>query len=389
MTAIRTTRQLVAALGLGAPQDPIDVTVIFPAYNEVENIPGCYDEIAPVLTAAKLDWEFIFVDDGSSDDTWDAIRLLSEKDSRIRGLRHRRNSGKAAALANGITYARGRIVAICDADLQYDALDVLRVIEQAGVGFEAVTAAKVLRKDPLSKRLPSKFFNVFVRRMTGVQLHDMNAGLKAFSYDAANELVRYGYGELHRFFMVILAVKGYSVHEVPVESRPRVAGTSKYGLERYLRGAMDFLTVFFLSGYLERPLHLFGGMGVFLVAAGTLPLLYVLASNLFSFPYPGGGTLFSLGALMVMSGVQFFGVGLVAEMVGNLEGAVRSKGKVSEVIGIERRSSRSSTAGVVVDRREIRDDLIRIEHEGDNRELRADMADVADDGDEIARNRRS
>lgn len=349
---IRTTRELVAALGLGAPQDPIDVTIVLPAYNEVDNVPGSYEEIVAVMRTSGLDYEFIFVDDGSCDGTWEAISELAQNDTRVRGLRHRQNSGKASALANGITYARGRIVAIVDADLQYHAIDVLRVIEQAGVGYEAVTARKVMRKDRLTKRLPSKFFNTFVRRMTGVKLHDMNAGLKAFSYEAANELVRYGYGELHRFFMVILAVKGYSVHEVEVESRPRVAGTTKYGTERYMRGAMDFLTIVFLSGYLERPLHLFGGIGVALMATGTFFATYTIAGNLFGFSYPGGGTFFSFGALMILTGIQLFGVGFVAEMIGNLEGSVRSKGKVSEVIGIERRSNRSSSAGVVVDRRE-------------------------------------
>lgn len=360
---VRTTRELVAALGLGAPQDPIDVTIVLPAYNEVDNVPGSYDEITAALQPTGLDYEFIFVDDGSCDGTWDAISELSAKDTRVRGLRHRQNSGKASALANGITYARGRIVAIVDADLQYDACDVLRVIEQAGVGYDAVTACKVLRKDRLTKRLPSKFFNTFVRRMTGVKLHDMNAGLKAFSYEAANELVRYGYGELHRFFMVILAVKGYTVHEIPVESRPRIAGTTKYGAERYMRGAMDFLTVVFLSGYLERPLHLFGGIGVALMAIGTLLNTYFIAGNLFGFTYPGGGTLFSVGALMILTGIQLFGVGFVAEMIGNLEGAVRSKGRVSEVIGIERRSNRASAANVVVDRREQADHQIVIERE--------------------------
>ncbi len=371
---VRTTRELVAALGLGAPQDPIDVTIVLPAYNEVDNIQGSYDEISEVLQTTALDYEFIFVDDGSCDGTWEAISDLAAKDTRVRGLRHRQNSGKASALANGITYARGRIVAIVDADLQYDAADVLRVIEQAGVGYDAVTAAKVLRKDRLTKRIPSKFFNTFVRNMTGVKLHDMNAGLKAFSYEAANELVRYGYGELHRFFMVILAIKGYSVHEIPVESRPRVAGITKYGAERYLRGAMDFLTVIFLSGYMERPLHLFGGIGVGLIGTGTLLVSYTLAGNLFGFPYPGGGTLFSVGALMILTGIQLFGVGFVAEMIGNLDGAVRSKGKVSEVIGIERRSRRTSAANVVVDRREGRDHQIVIEREG------ADSVPVDDPG---------
>lgn len=376
---IRTTRELVAALGLGVPQDPIDVTVIFPAFNEVVGVPASYEQIGPVIAAAGLDYELLFVDDGSADGTWEAIQCLAEKDARVRGLRHRRNAGKASALSNGITYARGKIVAIVDADMQYDPADVLRVIEQVGVGYDAVTARKVQRKDRLSKRLPSYVFNLFVRRMTGVQLHDMNAGLKAFSYEAANELVRYGYGELHRFFMVILAVKGYSIHEIEVQSRPRTGGRTKYGMERYLRGAMDFLTVFFLSGYLERPLHLFGGTGVTLIGAGTLTLTFTMATRLLGGAIQPGGTTVSIAALMILTGVQLFGVGLIAEMVGNLENSARSKGKVSDVIGVERRSNRAPSAGVRVDRRQSAEDLLELGHDLDRGHGRRSIED-----DEVA-----
>lgn len=362
---IRTTRQLVAALGLGVPQDPIDVTVIFPAYNEVEGVPASYEQIGPVIAAAGLDYELLFVDDGSCDGTWEAIQELAEKDTRVRGLRHRRNAGKASALANGITYARGQIIAICDADMQYDPADVLRVIEQVGFGYDAVTARKVQRKDRIMKRFPSYFFNLFVRRATGVKLHDMNAGLKAFSYEAANELVRYGYGELHRFFMVILAMKGYSIHEIEVESRPRTGGHTKYGAERYLRGAMDFLTVFFLSGYLERPLHLFGGAGITFIGGGAFVLTFTVFARLLNLPWQPGGTTFSVAALMMLTGVQLFGIGLIAEMVGNLENSARSTGKVSEVIGVERRSNRAAATGVRVDRRQSAEDLLALGHDLD------------------------
>ena len=262
---VRATQRLAGALGLGDPQipmDPIDVTVVLPAYNEAESIRGSYEEINAVMKVTGLDYEFMFVADGSPDGTWAAIQELANRDKRVRAIRHRTNAGKANALANGFTYSRGNIVATCDADLQYDPRDVLRLIEKVLEGFDAVSAYKVIRRDPLSRRLPSKFFNFFLRTTTGVQLHDMNAGLKAYRRDAALELVRYGYGELHRFFMVILAKNGYSVSEVPVESLPRTSGHSKYGAERYLRGAMDFMTVFFISGYMERPLHFFGLFGM-------------------------------------------------------------------------------------------------------------------------------
>jgi len=163
--------------------------------------------------------------------------------------------------------------------------------------------------------------------------------------------------------MVILAVKGYSIHEVEVQSLPRTGGQTKYGAERYLRGAMDFLTVFFLSGYLERPLHLFGGTGIALIGGGTLLLMTTIIARLFGTAIQPGGTTLSVGALMMLTGVQLFGVGLIAEMVGNLENSARSTGKVSDVIGIERRSNRAPSAGVRVDRRQSAEDLLELGHD--------------------------
>jgi len=157
----------------------IDVSVILPAFNEVDSIDGIYKQVTRVITDEVCSFEIVFVDDGSTDGTWDKIASLVEKDPHVRAIRHRRNFGKASALASGFTYARGDIIVTSDADMQYDPKDILRLIDKLREGYDVVSAYKVVRRDPLSKRIPSWFFNFFVRRTTGVPLHDINAARRA------------------------------------------------------------------------------------------------------------------------------------------------------------------------------------------------------------------
>ncbi|MDO8964436.1 MAG: glycosyltransferase family 2 protein [Coriobacteriia bacterium] len=339
--------------GFGAPEDPIDVTILLPAYNEVDSVEGIYRQIIETFAEQVYSYEILFVDDGSNDGTWPKIAALCAQDSRVRALRHRRNFGKASALANGFAYARGEIIVTSDADMQYDPHDILRLIDKVIEGNDVVSAYKVLRRDPLSKRIPSKFFNFFVRSATGVPLHDMNAGLKAFRYDAADDLIRYGYGELHRFFVVLAARRGYSVAEVPVESLYRTTGTSKYGPERYVRGALDFLTVFFLSGYAERPLHLLGGVGLLLTAAGSAIFLALLVVALRTGWSMSESPFLNLGLLLVVTGIQLFVSGLIAELINSVERRDSGRVKIAQVVGIERRTSPLLAPGVQVERRQL------------------------------------
>jgi hypothetical protein len=180
----------------------------------------------------------------------------------------------------------------------------------------------------------------------------MNAGLKAFRYQAAEDLVRYGYGELHRFFVVLAARRGYRVAEVPVESQHRTTGKSKYGVERYMRGALDFLTVFFLSGYAERPLHLLGGTGVGLGLLGTTLFGYLGIFSLIARQNAFGGPLMIVASLLILTGVQLLVAGLVAEMINNLERSNTGRSKIAEVLRIDRRSSLVLAPGVQVERRQ-------------------------------------
>jgi len=351
MTAKTYGTEADEVLGLRGPECPVDVTIILPAYNESENILGMHAQVVGVLDRQDYSYEILFVDDGSTDDTWQRIEELSMRDSRVRAIRHRRNCGKATALANGFTFARGEIMVTSDADMQYDPDDIVRVIAKVRDGYDVVSAYKVIRRDPLSKRLPSKFFNWFVRTTSGVKLHDFNAGLKAYRFQAANDLVRYGYGELHRFFILLAAQMGYVVAEVPVESQPRTNGHSKYGAERYIRGALDFVTVFFLSKYRERPLHFLGGVGLAIGMIGTVILGYLGYLAIFTGAEIGSRPLLDVAMLFILSGMQLVVFGLLAEMVNNMERGQAGREKISKVISVDRRSSTLLTPAVQVERR--------------------------------------
>lgn len=341
------------AMGLGAPEDPVDVSVILPAYNEGDSIDGVYRQILGVLDKRDIAYEILFIDDGSTDDTWKHIDALAHKDRRVRALRHRTNFGKASALANGFTYARGQIMVTSDADMQYDPNDIARLIDKVEEGYDVVSAYKVVRRDPWTKKLPSKFFNWFVRTTTGVKLHDMNAGLKAYRHDAATDLARFGYGELHRFFVVLAAKRGYSVTEVPVESCPRTNGRSKYGVERFVRGGLDYLTVVFLSGYTERPLHLLGAGGLILFSVSGAIFTYLAYLAVFTGQSISNRPLLDVAVLLMVGAIQLVVAGLLAEMINNVERGTANRSKISQVVRVDRRTSIVLSPGVQVERRHV------------------------------------
>lgn len=346
-----TDREMNVMMGLGAPDDPVDITIVLPAYNEVDSVLGMHEQLTKLLSDQPYSYEFLWVDDGSTDGTWREIEQVCAQDPRVRALRHRRNFGKASALANGFTYARGEIIVTTDADMQYEPTDILRLIEKVNEGWDVVSAYKVVRRDPLSKRIPSWFFNFWVRNTTGVQLHDINAGLKAFRYEAAEALIRYGHGELHRFFMILAARNGFRVAEVPVESCYRTNGRSKYGIERYMRGALDYLTVFFLSGYAERPLHLLGAAGVWSALLGTLLFAGSAVVDLVPGAPDVSSAWFIGAALLVTLGMQMLVSGLIAEMITNLERPTAGRAKIAQVLRVDRRTSLLLAPGVQIERR--------------------------------------
>ena len=290
----------------------VDVSVVVPLFNEEATLRALYDELRAALDPLGRPWEAIFVDDGSTDGSYRELARLHDEAPNVRVVRLRRNFGKAAALTAGFLEARGGAIVTLDADLQDDPAEIPRLLERLDEGFDVVSGWKADRRDPLSRRLFSRVFNRAVRLLSGVRLHDVNCGLKAYRAEVAQD-VRI-YGELHRFLPVLAHHRGYGVTELPVNHRPRRHGRSKYGLERYARAFLDLLTVSFIERYRSRPLHLFGNLGLVVGAVGTGVLLYLTALKVGGAGI-GERPLLLLGVLLVVVGVQLLSLGLVGEML--------------------------------------------------------------------------
>ena len=288
------------------------LSVVVPAYEEAPNLRGLYGEIKQAVDPLGLAWEAIFVDDGSQDETFAVLRELhGEEKGRVRVIRFRRNFGKAAALAAGFAAARGEVVITMDGDGQDDPAEIPRFLEALGQGWELVSGWKQRRQDPRSKVWLSRIFNWVVAVATGLRLHDINCGFKAYRAQVTRELRPYG--ELHRYLAVMAHARGYRVTEIPVAHRPRQAGRSKYGWERLVRGYLDLHTVLLLTRYGDRPLHFFGPAGLALFAMG-------LVSGSALAIWWRAWLPVMLAALMVICGVQLVCIGLVAELLVSREG---------------------------------------------------------------------
>jgi dolichol-phosphate mannosyltransferase len=288
------------------------ISVVVPVHDEEQSVGPLYEELRAALDPLDRRWEAVFVDDGSTDGSLAALTRLHAGAPNVTVVRLRRNFGKAAALAAGFEYAEGDVVVTIDADLQDDPAEIPRLLAKLDEGFDLVSGWKVKRRDPISRRIPSRIFNAVVGRVSGLRLHDLNCGLKAYRADVVRNLRVYG--ELHRFLPVLAHDRGYRVAELAVNHRPRGHGKSRYGVERYLRGFLDFLTVWFMGRYRHRPLHLFGGLGVAMGAIGTILLVYLTVLKL-SGEAIGHRPLLTLGVLLVVVGLQFFSLGLLSELI--------------------------------------------------------------------------
>jgi glycosyltransferase involved in cell wall biosynthesis len=288
------------------------VSIVVPLLNEESTVAALHAETVAALDGAEFDWELVFVDDGSTDGSYRELVRLHAAYTNIRVVRLRRNFGKAAALAAGFDAARGEIVVTMDADLQDDPREIPRLIEKLDEGYDLVTGWKRERKDPLSRRLVSHVYNGATRIATGVRLHDMNCGLKAYRAEVLENVQVYG--ERHRFMPVLAHHLGFSVTEIPVNHRPRTNGRSRFGIERYLRSPFDLLTIVFMGRYRYRPLHLFGGVGLVLGLAGSAILLYLTVIKIGGAGI-GARPLLLLGVLLVVVGIQFLSLGLIGEML--------------------------------------------------------------------------
>ena len=257
-------------------------------------------------------WEAIVVDDGSTDGTFGLVEERAASQPRIRGVRLRRNFGKSAALAAGFASARGSVVVTIDGDGQDDPAEIPALLAELDRGHDLVSGWKRDRRDPPARRLASRVFNFLAARLSGTTLHDVNCGLKAYRIECARSLELYG--EMHRFLPMLAAQQGWRVTELPVAHRPRPHGKSRFGRERYLRGALDLITVTFLGRYQQRPLHLFGGIGAALTIAGLALSLYMTALRI-SGEAIGQRPLLFLGMLLILAGIQLLTLGLLAQML--------------------------------------------------------------------------
>ena len=297
------------------------ISAVIPVLDEEESLRQLYDEFIAAVSAADYSYEIIFLDDGSTDGSWDVIQQLSAGDEMVRGIRFRRNFGKAAALHAGFQVAQGDLVFTLDADLQDDPAEIPRFIEKLEAdGIDVVSGWKRVRHDPWHKVLPSRVFNWLVSRLTGVKLHDHNCGFKCYRREVVSELRLYG--ELHRFVPVLAASQGWRVGEIEVNHRARQFGRSKYGVRRIAKGFLDLLTVYVLTGFRQRPHHLLGAVGLASLAMGIAWLGFLTVWRILSHQLDGMEEMhlhekasFFYSILLVLFGGQLMSMGILAEMV--------------------------------------------------------------------------
>jgi len=293
----------------------VDISVVIPVYNERESLGELHARIKTVLDELDMSREIIFIDDGSTDGSGVAIESIMVVDSSVSLIRFLANLGKADALQAGFDAAHGEVIVTMDGDLQDDPAEIPRLLDALENGYDLVSGWKKERRDPLSKRLPSRFFNAVVRYFSGLPLHDFNCGLKAYRRETVKSLQLYG--ELHRYIPVLAKFNGYRVGEIDVRHHPRKYGHSKYGVKRFISGFLDLLTVILLTRYTSRPLHFFGTVGLTFCFIGGLVDLYIVKLWVFSgFRHIGGRQPLLLGGVFLfLLGVQFISTGLLAELI--------------------------------------------------------------------------
>lgn len=301
---------------------PLDLTIIVPLFNEEESLPELTAWIHRVIDPKGWKFEIIMIDDGSRDGSWDTVTRLASSDDTIHGIRFRRNYGKSAALYHGFKAAKGRVVVTMDADLQdspEEIPEMFRMVTEEG--WDVVSGWKQHRKDnKLTKNLPSKLYNATARWITGIRLHDMNCGLKAYKNEVIKDIEVYG--EMHRYIPYLAKNAGYErITEKPVHHQKRKYGKSKFGMERFVNGFLDLLSLWFLSTFGKKPMHFFGFTGILMFLAGFVLTVILISAKLI---HQAGGMhfrpvtdqpLFYLALLSVILGVMLFLAGFICEMV--------------------------------------------------------------------------
>ena len=299
------------------------ISIIVPVLNEEGSLDKFYKETTKSLKEYS-NWEIIFIDDGSDDESYNIMRKLADEDNRVSIIQFFKNFGKADALSEGFKQANGDVVITIDADLQDDPAEIPRLVEKIQEGWDVVSGWKKDRKDPISKRLPSKLFNMVTRFLTGIKIHDFNCGLKAYRRKVVKSIDIYG--GLHRYIPAIAGKKGFSITEIAVNHRPREFGETKYGGNRLFHGFFDLFTMLFTGKYFDRPLHFFGSIGLVFIFISTISEVYPIYDKIANgIPFQKHFALIVFGAMIFGLGLWFFSIGLLGELLVKASGTSEKK----------------------------------------------------------------
>ena len=314
----------------------MDISVIIPLYNEAESLPELSAWIARVMQENAFSYEVLMADDGSTDDSWAVVKSLAGADPHVHGISFRRNYGKSAALFCGFAKAEGDVVITTDADLQDSPDEIPALVSKIREeGYDVVSGWKQHRQDnPLTKNLPSKLYNATARRITGIKLHDMNCGLKAYRKEVVKDIEVYG--EMHRYIPYLAKNAGYGkIGEIPVHHQKRKYGKSKFGMNRFVNGFLDLLSLWFLSTFGRKPMHFFGYTGIFMFLVGFVMTVWIIVAKLvhqaqgIRYRAVTDQPLFYLALLAVVLGVMLFLAGFIGEMIAR-SGSERNKYNIKE-----------------------------------------------------------
>jgi glycosyltransferase involved in cell wall biosynthesis len=321
----------------------IQISVLVPLFNEDESLLELHDWIVRVMQENDFSYELLFVDDGSTDTSWEVIESLTFENPNVRGIRFVRNYGKTAALQTGFNACRGEVIITMDADMQDSPDEIPELYAMIHEGkYDLVSGWKKKRYDPISKTLPTKLYNAVTRKISGIRLHDFNCGLKAYRHKVVKNIVIYG--EMHRYIPVIAKWNGYSkIGEKVVEHRARKYGHTKFGLERFLFGFLDLLSIAFVNKFGRRPMHIFGGIGTLMFLLGTLMTVWVIAEKLYNlqaglkFRNATDNPMFFLALLAIVVGTQLFLAGFLGELLVKQSVSKTSEYSIADKVGFESR----------------------------------------------------
>ncbi len=311
----------------------IYLTVVIPVHNEAESLPLLCEKLDAALKGLGFASEVVFVDDGSTDRTFDVIGEMASRFDRIRAVRFRRNYRKAAALAAGFKEARGEVIITMDGDLQDDPEEIPNLLAALRADRDLVCGWKKKRYDPLSKTVPSRVFNLVTSAVAGIRLHDFNCGLKAYRREVAQDALPYLYGELYRYLPAIAHWAGYSVGELPVKHHPRRFGRSKFGAGRLLNGLLDLLTITFVVRFMTTPMHIFGSLGLLSTLSGSLIGGYISYLWLETGTIQNRHPLLIFAVLLIIVGIQLFSTGLLGDMLASVHQRSGRTPPISDRVG--------------------------------------------------------